>query len=132
MELVNAMYSVDLDPDQTDLGAVRSFGIENIVLLLSPIVPHFSEELWSILGHGPSIVDQPWPAFQKDALVTDEILIVVQVNGKLRSKFTVDAGVSDDFIREAALGDEQVGKHISGKTIKKVIVVKKKLVNIVV
>lgn len=132
MELVNAMYSADLDPDQTDMGEVALFCIENIVLLLSPIVPHFCEELWSILGHGPSIVDQPWPDYQKDALLTDEILIVVQVNGKLRSKFSVDAAVSDDFIRKAALADEQVEKYIKGKTIKKVIVVKKKLVNIVV
>jgi len=106
--------------------------VESIVLLLSPIVPHFAEELWSIMGNKPSIVDQPWPDYREDALSTDELLIVVQVNGKLRSKFVVDSAISDETIREMALADEQVQKFIDGKPIKKVIVVKKKLVNIVI
>ncbi len=132
MELVNAMYSADISSDEPQMKEVSLFCVRNIVLLLSPIVPHFAEELWSIMGNEPSIVDQSWPEYREDALVTDEVIIVVQVNGKLRAKFTVDASVSDDIIRETALGDEQVQKHINGKPIKKVIVVKKKLVNIVI
>ncbi len=140
MELVNAMYSVDFDSDGADpgidsrarMGEVLLFCLENVVLLLSPIIPHCCEELWSILGHEPSIVDRPWPGFEEDALKGDEILIVVQVNGKLRSKFFADPSVSDESIRETALADEQVERYTRGKKIKKVIVVKKKLVNIVV
>jgi len=132
MELVNAMYLADLDSDEANMGEVALFCVESIVLLLSPIVPHFAEELWSIMGNKPSIVDQSWPDYREDALFTDELLIVVQVNGKLRSKFVVDSSISDETIREMALADEQVQKFIDGKPIKKVIVVKKKLVNIVI
>ncbi|MBI9090346.1 MAG: leucine--tRNA ligase [Desulfobacterium sp.] len=132
MELVNAMYAADISSDEPQMKEVSLFCVRNIVLLLSPIVPHFAEELWSIMGNAPSIVDQPWPEYREDALVTDEVIIVVQVNGKLRAKFTVDASVTDDIIREKALGDEHVQKFIDGKPIKKVIVVKKKLVNIVI
>lgn len=132
MELVNAMYLADLDSDESNMGEVALFCVESIVLLLSPIVPHFAEELWSIMGNKPSILDQPWPDYREDALFTDELLIVVQVNGKLRSKFVVDSSISDETIREMALADEQVQKFIDGKPIKKVIVVKKKLVNIVI
>ncbi|MBF0468206.1 MAG: hypothetical protein HQK61_04885 [Desulfamplus sp.] len=78
------------------------------------------------------IIGQLWPVYREDALVTDEILVVVQVNGKLRSKFSIDAQSSDDFIRQTALADEMVQKHIADQPVKKVIVVRKKLVNIVV
>ncbi|MFO7751144.1 MAG: leucine--tRNA ligase [Desulfobacteraceae bacterium] len=132
MELVNTMYSLDLASRESDMQQVISFSMETVILLLSPIVPHFAEELWEQSGRKPSVVDQPWPEYRKDALATDEVTIVVQVNGKLRSKFTADAGCDDESLKETALGDEAVAKHIAGKTVKKVIVVKKKLVNIVV
>lgn len=73
-----------------------------------------------------------WPSYREDALVKDELLIVVQVNGKLRSRFNVDVDADDDAIREMALSDERVQKFIDGKPVQKIIVVKKKLVNIVV
>jgi len=111
---------------------VAAFCMENIVLLLSPIVPHFAEELWQRMGHDASIVDHVWPRYRADALVSDEMLIVIQVNGKLRSKFTIQKDADDEAIKAVALADEAVLKHISDKTIRKVIVVKKKLVNIVV
>ncbi len=132
MELVNAMYAGDLDSDDTELKSVAAFCMETVVLLLSPIVPHFAEELWEKMGHEPSIVDEPWPEYRKDALVTDEILVVVQVNGKLRSKFTIAADSDDEALKELALADEAVQRHINDKPVKKIIVVKKKLVNIVV
>ena len=75
--------------------------LERIALLLSPIVPHFSEEVWEQLGHPPSILQQPWPTYREAALVHDEWIIVVQVNGKLRSRLTVDAG-TDKAVIEAA------------------------------
>ena len=132
MELVNAMYGIDLKSDAPDMQKVICFCIENIILLLSPIIPHFAEELWTKMGRSPGIVDQPWPCYRKDALKTDEILIVVQVNGKLRSKFTASAGIDDETIKKMAITNTTVQKYIAGKKIKKMIVVKKKLVNIVI
>ena len=134
MELVNELYAADLEECGKDLGRVAVFCVENALLLLSPMVPHFAEELWEKSGRTPSIVDQPWPKYREDSLETDRMVVVVQVNGKLRSKFTADAGTPEEHIKETALEDRKVAKHISGKEVKKVIVVNKKqtLVNIVV
>jgi leucyl-tRNA synthetase len=101
-------------------------------LLLSPIVPHFAEELWEALGNSSSILLAPWPPYLKEALEKDELLIVIQVNGKLRSKFSVATDADEETIKEIALADERVMKFIDGRAIKKVIYVKEKLVNIVV
>jgi leucyl-tRNA synthetase len=106
--------------------------MESVALLLSPIVPHFAEELWEALGFDTSILLASWPSYREDALIKDELLIVVQVNGKLRSKFHADADADDDTLKEMALSDERVLKFVDGKPIKKIIVVKEKLVNIVV
>ncbi len=131
MELVNMMYGIELKKDVKEEADVIRFAIESIVLLLSPIVPHFSEEIWESLGHESSVLLAPWPVYRKDALVKDDILIVVQVNGKLRSKFSVSPDSGDDTIKERALSDDNVKKFINNKQVKKVIVVKRKLVNIV-
>lgn len=133
MELVNAMYQVDPEiagPKERD--AVMKFALETVVLLLAPIVPHIAEELWHAMGHPASVQAVPWPKYREDALVADELLIVVQVNGKLRGKFNISADADDDVIREKALSNEYVMKFIGDKPVKKVIVVKKKLVNIVI
>jgi leucyl-tRNA synthetase len=108
--------------------------METMVLLLSPIVPHFCEELFEKMGGRGSVIEQPWPAFRKDSLETDEVLVVVQVNGKLRAKFSVAADTGDDAIREMALADERISRHIADQPVKKIILVNKKqiLVNIVV
>jgi len=132
MELVNTMYSIKPDFDIASTGAVWRFAIESAVLLLAPITPHFSEELWVELGRTGSVLLQPWPSFHKVALVKKEMLIVVQVNGKLRSRFNISADAGKNIIQETALADARVQKFLGGKTIKKVIVVKNKLVNIVI
>jgi leucyl-tRNA synthetase len=131
MELVNTMYGVDIDKSPQKIAVMR-FAMESVTRLLSPFVPHFAEELWSALGFESSILLASWPSYREDALVKDELLIVVQVNGKLRSRFNVDTDADDDTIKEMAFSDERVQKFIDGKPVKKVIVVKKKLVNIVV
>ncbi len=131
MELVNTLYGVEPEKSPQKIAVMR-FAMESVTLLLSPIVPHFAEELWKALGFETSILLASWPSYREDALVKDEFLIVVQVNGKLRSRFNVDADADDDTIKEMALSDERVQKFIDGKPVKKVIVVKKKLVNIVV
>jgi leucyl-tRNA synthetase len=106
--------------------------MDTVVLLLSPIVPHFAEELWQALGHESSVLQEPWPKFSESALIRDKLEIVVQVNGKLRSRFNTDADTDDDTLKKKALADERVKKFIEDRPVKKVIVVKKKLVNIVI
>ena len=131
MELVNTLYTVERSKNPVSVQVVR-FSIESIVLLLSPIVPHLSEELWNELGNKESVLLSPWPGYRQDALEKDDLLIVVQVNGKLRSRFHANPDVEEDILKQAALSDERVQKFIKDKPIKKVIVVKRKLVNIVV
>ena len=132
MELVNTMYGIDHAEKNAQEIEVMRLSMESVALLLSPIVPHFAEELWEVLGFDTSILLASWPSYRQDALIKDELLIVVQVNGKLRSKFHVDANADDDILKEMALSDERVLKFVDGKPIKKIIVVKEKLVNIVV
>jgi len=136
MELVNLMQTIprfeDAGKDKDDYASLMRSALETVVLLLSPIVPHFSEELWAELGHRTSAMAAAWPTFMEDALVRETLLIVIQVNGKLRSRFNVSADADQDTIKAMALADERAQSFISGKEVKKVIVVKKKLVNIVV
>jgi leucyl-tRNA synthetase len=132
MELVNLASGEALQADAAaELGVIR-LALERIALLLSPIVPHFAEEIWEALGHDPSILQVSWPAYREDALVRDEWVVVVQVNGKLRSRLTVEAGTDKAEIEALALADERVRKFIADKTVRKVIVVPGKLINIVV
>ena len=132
MELVNQMYGIAENTDQPHAAGVIRFALERIALLLSPIVPHFSEELWHLLGKQESIVLAKWPAYREDALVHDEVTIVVQVNGKLRARFNADVDTDESVLKEKALNDERVQGFIGGKSIRKVVIIPNKLVNIVV
>ncbi|MFO8085206.1 MAG: leucine--tRNA ligase [Desulfobacterales bacterium] len=140
MELVNALYAMEAerefrseaDKNHPARGPVLRFVLDTIIILLSPIVPHLAEELWAKTGNKTSVLLAKWPSYRKDALVKEELTIVVQINGKLRSRFTVAADADDDSIKKLALQDEKARKFIGEKPVKKVIVVKKKLVNIVV
>jgi leucyl-tRNA synthetase len=132
MELVNMFSGEAIQPTSDEEAGVIRFGLERIALLLSPIVPHFSEEIWELLGHAPSILQTPWPSYREEALVRDEWVIVIQVNGKLRSRLTVDAGTDRAVIEEMALADERTRKFVGDKPVRKVVVVPGKLVNIVV
>jgi len=112
--------------------AVMHEALETAVLLLSPIVPHFSHELWRQLGHEGAILHSDWPRVDPQALVRSSIEMVVQVNGKLRARIGVAAEADEDVILHLALAEENVQKHMEGKAIRKKIVVPGKLVNIVV
>jgi leucyl-tRNA synthetase len=129
MELVNAVYGFDAK-DQCP-GVVRE-ALEAVVLLLAPFVPHFSEELWLVLGHTGGVEQAGWPDFDPAALVEDEKTIVVQVNGKVRGKVTVSADAAEETVQAAALAEDNVVRFIEGKTVRKVIVVPGRLVNVVV
>jgi leucyl-tRNA synthetase len=101
---------------------------------MSPIIPHFCEELFQRLGKKGSIIQQPWPEYREDSLETDEMVVVVQINGKLRSKFVLSAKIDDEGVKQAAFSDDKIQKYIGDITPKKVIVIRKKqaLVNIVI
>ncbi len=132
MELFNTLNGIDMDHKHRDQLAVVRFSVETLILLLSPFVPHFCEELWEALGHRTSVLSAAWPTHREDALQADQMLIVIQVNGKLRSRFQVAADTDEAKLREMALAEDRVQKFIKNQPVKKVIVVKNKLVNIVV
>src|SRR4029078_6514976 len=100
--------------------------------MLSPFAPHMCEELWEALGHSDGIVAAGWPEFDEAVAKASEIVVPVQVNGKVRGRVTVSADATDDQLREAALADPQVKTHVDGKTIKKIVIARGKLVSIVV
>ncbi|KKK86704.1 hypothetical protein LCGC14_2760580 [marine sediment metagenome] len=91
-----------------------------------------AEELWELSGHEGSIFNSEWPSYDPDLLIQDTITLVVQVNGKVRANIEVEAGLSEDEIRQVALDHEKIKKWVEGKTIRKTIVVRGKLINIVV
>ncbi len=130
MELLNAINRAA--GGAPGLQAVRQEALEAIVLMLSPIVPHITHELWQALGHENAVVDEPWPAVDESALAQDAIEVVVQVNGRLRARVSVPAEADEDTVVEHALADENVRRHTEGKTIRKTIYVPGKLVNVVV
>ena len=106
--------------------------LEPLVLILSPFAPHLAEELWSALGHNPTLAYEPWPKFDDALTKSDQVEIPIQVNGKLRARIIVRVDIDDESLKQLALADERVRALIEGKQIKKVIIVPKKLVNIVV
>jgi len=132
MELFNVMSGIDDSDKNPETAGVMRLGLESITLLLAPIVPHFAEEMWQALGNNSSVLLAKWPSFKEEALEKDELVIVVQVNGKLRSKFFTAPDTVEETIKQMALEDERIKKFTNGKSIKKVIYVKGKLVNIVV
>jgi leucyl-tRNA synthetase len=130
MELLNVLQSADLSTPQ--VGAVMKEALESLVLLLAPFVPHIAEELWQRMGQPGALSTTPWPEYDREAAVDDEVLMVVQVNGKLRSKITVAAGSDEETLKALALADDKVQPFLQGVQVRKVICVKGKLVNIVV
>ena len=133
MELINEMYQAKDQLAETEPGRCQlSSALATAVTLLAPMAPHICEEIWETLGHSGHVADQPWPEHDPEALVTDEVEVVVQVLGKVRGKITLPAGASKEEAEAAALAHENVARHLEGKTVVKVIHIPDKLVNIVV
>ena len=130
MELVNEITA--FEPKTEEDWTTLKFSIEQILLLLSPFSPHIAEELWEATGNAPSVFDRKWPEWDEEAAKEETIELVVQVNGKVRSKMMMPAGTPDEEVQRMALEDKKIGESIGGKEIKKVIVVRGKLVNIVI
>jgi leucyl-tRNA synthetase len=129
IELINEAKELDNSAQSV---AVEREALEAILLLLSPIVPHITHALWLGLGHTKAPIDTPWPNVDASALITSTVDYVIQVNGKLRDQITLAIDSDQETIKTAALAQEKIARLISGKEIRKVIVVPKKLVNIVV
>ena len=131
MELVNAMDASKIDSASSRLGqATYRHAMERVILLISPFAPHIAEELWYELGFKGGILKESWPTVDEKALVRDVIEIVVQVNGKTRDKMQVASSASKESIEEQALKLDSVQRWIEGKTIRKVILVPGRLINI--
>ena len=122
MVFINEAYKVD---------KVNKTFVEGFVKLLHPIAPHLGEELWNRLGHEKTIAYEPWPTYDEAKLVEDEVEVVLQVMGKVRSKLNVAKDISKEELETLALNDEKIKQWIDGKTVRKVIVIPGKLVNIV-
>jgi len=133
MELTNELSKFKADSENAR--AIVQESLDAMVLMLSPIVPHFSHAMWKELGHSGAVIDENWPRADKAAMVQDSVELMVQVNGKLRSKIKVAADADKDAIEkiahELASNDEHVKAHTEGKTVRKIIVVPGRLVNIV-
>ena len=129
MELLNDVAKHN--SAETQSVAVRHEALTSAVLLLSPIAPHICHALWQALGHSESVADARWPAVDEKALVRSSITLVLQVNGKVRGKIEVAADISKQGIEKIALADENVQRFIEGSTIRKIIVVPGRLINIV-
>jgi len=150
MELVNELYAfsdktrigrpgrraADDDeigePERIETIGVMKEALEALVLMISPFAPHTAEELWEGLGHADGLTTVPWPAYDQAVARAEQVTIPVQVNGKLRSRFTVAADASEDELREAALADPVVQGFLAGKALRKVVVAGGKLVNVVI
>ncbi len=149
MELVNELYAfcnrsetlrIGRNPSEASAGeceragtiAVLKEAVEALVRMISPFTPHMAEELWEMLGHGTGIVAAGWPSYDEAVARANEIVVPVQVNGKVRSRLTVAADTAGKELEALALADPQVQKHLEGKTVRKVVVVGGKLISIVV
>jgi leucyl-tRNA synthetase len=127
MELVNEILSFNASDNED----VLRFSVRQMILLISPFAPHVAEELWKETGGKGGIFDQDWPEWNEDIAKEDEIELVVQVNGKIRAKMKIPAGLDDNAIRNKAFADIKVQEYVKDTPLKKVIVVKSRLVNIV-
>jgi len=147
MELVNELYGFSegtahgaptrgeppagrVERPQT-IAALRE-AIDALVVMISPFAPHMAEELWEMLGHVDGLAKAAWPSFDPEVAKANEVVVPVQINGKVRARVTAPADASEDSLRELALADAVVRTHTSGKTIRKVVIAKGPLVSVVV
>jgi leucyl-tRNA synthetase len=146
MELVNELYAFS---DTTPIGqpsknpptvavarpqtrAVVREALDALVVMLSPFAPHTAEELWQMLGHADGLTRAQWPAFDAEVAKAQDVVVPVQVNGKVRARLTVPAGTSDEDLQKLVLADSAVQAHIAGKAIRKIVIAKGPLVSVVI
>ena len=132
MRFNTAISSMMILATEMDNLGVDKESFKKFLQILSPFAPHVAEELWSILGEKKSINFSEWPKFDESLLQDEEIKIIVQINGKLKAELMIQAGDSEEEVKERGLKNPAVSKYLSGKNVKKVIYVKNRLINIVV
>jgi len=133
MELLNLVTKTISEAQKTEaFWPVIKEALETSIILLNPVVPHITEELWSILGNQGRVSELQWPSYREDALIQETKLIVVQVNGKLRARLEVPADITEESLKAMALEEPKIQKYLEGKAPKKVIIAQGKLINIVI
>jgi leucyl-tRNA synthetase len=140
MELINKVANFNVKLKEEDLKDEKSindfnvlrFSLEAIVKILAPFVPHICEELWEVLGNTPSVFSVPWPSYDKDVIVAEQVEMVIQINGKVRSRVVVPSDIGEEDLKLRVMEDKRIKESINGKKIIKTIVVPKKLVNLVI
>ncbi len=118
--------------NEAEKSEISKEDFKKFLQILAPFAPHVSEELWSMFGEKKSINVSPWPKYDPKLLVDDEVKIAVQINGKVRGEIMVSREDTEEIVKDKALKNEQVNKYLDGKTPKKVIYVKNRLINIVI
>ena len=130
-EVVTGAHNIKVFAD-TLFNKINKAEFKTLITLLNPVAPHITEELWQIAGFEGVLSDTSWPVYDEAKTVDDEIEIVAQINCKVKCKLLVGADEAEDSIKEKALAEEKIAEAIAGKTVVKVIVIPKRLVNIVV
>lgn len=133
MELVNSMYQYKdkVDYNSQNLSLIKE-GIDALIIMLCPFAPHITEELWQLVGHSESVHERVWPTYDENAIIKDEVEIVIQINGKVRERINVPTSADSEELKNIALKNEKVSEILEGKNIVKFIAVPGKLVNIVI
>ncbi len=131
MEYVNALQKYETEVAEKNVAFYKDC-VNDLILMLAPFAPHFCEELWEITGHKDSVFEESYPAFDERALVKDEVEYAIQVNSKIKAKMMIPEGLSDEDIQATVCAYPEIAELIEGKTIKKCIIVKGRLVNLIV
>ncbi|MBS4024726.1 MAG: class I tRNA ligase family protein, partial [Clostridia bacterium] len=124
-------YKDKVEPREYNLAVVKE-AISTVIVLLAPFAPHVAEELWEATGQEESVHRAAWPEYRREALVQDEVTIVIQINGKVKEKLTVAAGLSQEELEQEVLANDKVKDLLRDKELKKAIIVPGKLANLVV
>ena len=133
MELVNELYkAIEPRPYRSDTWKAIREATEAVVLLLNPFAPHIAEEMWQSLGNRKGLTATTWPGYDREIATEDTVTLVVQVNGKVRSRLSLPVNQEEDEVKRLALGDEKIKGLIDGKEVRRVVVVPNRLVNVVV
>ncbi|MCK4805283.1 MAG: class I tRNA ligase family protein, partial [Spirochaetes bacterium] len=134
MEMVNYTYTISAESIEKNENILLAylFSLKILNILLSPFVPHISEEIWHRVGYKSNISKEPWPEYNEALTLQDNVTVVIQVNSKLRARMEVQRDTEEEVLKKTALQNEKIRKYTEGKNIIKVIIVKNKLLNIVV
>ena len=131
MEYLNAIYKYEALEKNKNNSFLRDC-MEDFILLLAPFAPHFAEELWEKFGYKKSVFSFPYPECDENALVKDEVEYAVQLNSKIKAKINIPSGLTDEEIKAFVLADEKIAGSVDGKEIKKLIIIKNRLINIII